>query len=117
MCVPVSVTIWRPPKRVSLEQHGQQMGTLVGMCLKPQPDMNTPHWYTELQARVGHVGPDAHLGGPLRRGQHLLQPEARLHLQHQPAPRPPPGHPRPHGLRHDEVGTPLPIGPLRLLLW
>ena len=65
---------------------------------------------------LGHVGPDADLGGPLRRGQHLLQLEARLHLQREPVPRAAAGLALQDGHGHPQVHLALLPRPFCFLL-
>ena len=84
---------------------------------------------------LGHLGPHPHLRGALRRRQHLLLTQARLHFLSQPLPRPPAGGwavtvvntaavcifvwsglPQQNGDRHHQVHIPLPPRPLRILL-
>lgn len=65
---------------------------------------------------VGRVGPHAAVGGAVLGRQHLQQPEAGVHLQRQPAPRPAAGVAQPHGSRHTQVLRPRHFGHFRILL-
>ena len=66
---------------------------------------------------LGHVGPDAHLGGPVCCGQHFLQPQVGLHFLRQPLLGASPSDAQQNGDRHTQVCLFVLPRPILILLW